>query len=73
MGIAAIILGVILIVATLVLRIREVKGRPKCPVHKSTMELVGDTYEREEFICRVGGCKQCADRYTDETVKHFSA
>ena len=71
MHVAAIVAGVVLIVVTIVVRIREVRGRPKCPVHGSPMKLVGKMGS-EEFICRVEGCKECADRYDDGTVKHFS-
>jgi hypothetical protein len=66
-----IIAGVVILLAAIIVgRILEVRDRPRCPVHKRAMELVGE-WDGEEFACRVKGCTECADRSHDGTVRHF--
>jgi len=65
-------IGVAFSVVGVLMRILELRSRPRCPVHNIRMELVGDTESTEEFACYIEDCSYCADVHLDGRVDFFT-
>jgi hypothetical protein len=70
---AAVGFSIATVLAVVIARIIEVRGRPQCPEHPGrSMELVDEVLGNEEFICRTKGCKHCVTRYPSGELRRYT-